>query len=149
MEQRQGLLMHIAVGLRRLEADFSAEECEVPSVEERARRTTIRIATAANRCSWCSVCELACYITTGALARRTHIPIEIFMSRPMYMLQECRRILQRGDHSVVSAPNVELDGARPGRSCLLCDAIKKQCCRACSRGNAAIAIAWTAHELHL
>ena len=105
--------MQIAVVLRRLEADFNDEESEVPSVEERACKTMIRIATAANRCSWCSACELACYITSGALARRTHIPIAIFMSRPMYMLQECRRILQRGDHSVVSAPNVEFDGARP------------------------------------
>ena len=26
----------------------------------------------------CSVCELACYITTGALARKTHIPVMIF-----------------------------------------------------------------------
>ena len=74
MEQLQGSLVHIAVGLQRLEADLSAEQFEAPSNEERARRTTLRIATAANRCSWCSVCELACYITTGALARKTHIP---------------------------------------------------------------------------
>ena len=48
MEQLQGLLMQIAVGLQRLEADLSAEQPEAPSAEERARRTTLRIATAAN-----------------------------------------------------------------------------------------------------
>ena len=104
--------MHIAVGLQRLEADLSAEQPEAPSAEERARRTTLRIATAANRCSWCSVCELACYITTGGLARNTHTPISIFLSRPMYMLQDCRRILQLGDQILVDAPNVEFDDAR-------------------------------------
>ena len=72
MEQLQSLLTHMAVGLQRLEADLNAEQPEAPSAEERARRTTLRIATAAKRCSWCSVCELACYITTGALARKTH-----------------------------------------------------------------------------
>ena len=77
MEQLQGLLAHIAVGLQRLEADLSSEQPEEACAEERARRTTLRIATAANRCSWCSVCELACYMTTGALARKTHIPIAI------------------------------------------------------------------------
>ena len=34
--------------------------------------------------------ELACYMTTGALARKTLLPVAIFLSKPMYMLQECR-----------------------------------------------------------
>ena len=54
MEQLQGVLSHMAVGLQRLEAELNAEQLEAPSAEERARRTTLRIATAANRCSWCS-----------------------------------------------------------------------------------------------
>ena len=112
MEQLQALLVHIAVGLQRLEADLSAEHIEATSAEERARRTTLRIATAANRCPWSSVCELACYITTGALARKTHIPITIFLSRPMCMLQESRRILQLGGQMLLDAPDVELDDAR-------------------------------------
>ena len=58
MEQLQGLLTHIAVGLRRLEEEDDAADTE-PSAEDRARKTTLRIATAANRCPWCSVCELA------------------------------------------------------------------------------------------
>jgi hypothetical protein len=111
MEQLQGLLSHIAVGLRRLEVEDEAADTE-RSAEERARKTTLRIATAANRCSWCSVCELACYITTGALARKTHVPVAIFLSRPMYMLQECRRLLQRGDQILLDAPDLSRDEAR-------------------------------------
>ena len=53
--------------------------------------------------------RVACYITTGALARKTHIPIAIFLSRPMYTLQECRRVLQLGDKMLLDAPDVELD----------------------------------------
>ena len=110
MEQLQGLLTHLALGLRRLEAEDEADT--QTSAEERARKTTLRIATAANRCSWCSVCELACYITTGGLARKTHTPVAIFLSRPMFMLQECRRILQRGDQIVLEAPELSHDDAR-------------------------------------
>ena len=76
MEQLQGLLTHLALGLRRLEAEDEADT--QTSAEERARKTTLRIATAANRCSWCSVCELACYITTRGLAGQTHTPVAIF-----------------------------------------------------------------------
>ena len=112
MEQLQSLLTHMAVGLQRLDADLSAEQPEAPSAKEQARRTTLRIATAANRCSWCSVCELACYITTGALARKTHIPIAIFLSRPMFMLQECRLLLQHGDQMLLDAPDVQHDHVR-------------------------------------
>ena len=112
MEQLQGLLSNMAVGLRRLETELNVEELEVTPPEERARKTLLRIATAANRCSWCSVCELACYIMTGGLARRTHIPISIFLSRPMYMLQKCRRFLQHGDRILLDAPDVDLDHSR-------------------------------------
>ena len=111
MEQLQGLLTHIAVGLRRLEEEDDAADTE-PSTEDRARKTTLRIATAANRCSWCSVCELACYITTGALTRKTHVPVAVFLSRPMYMLQECRRLLQRGDEILLDAPDLSREDAR-------------------------------------
>jgi len=107
MEQLQGLLTHIALGLQRLEAEDDADT--KPSAEERARKTTLRIATAANRCSWCSVCELACYITTGALVRKTHKAVAIFLSRPMYMMQECRRLLQRGDQMLLEAPVLSHD----------------------------------------
>ena len=62
MEQLQSLLTNIALGLRRLEAEEEAAKAaaEQPAdlPEERARRTTLKIANAANRSSWCSCCEM-------------------------------------------------------------------------------------------
>ena len=110
MEQLQSLLTHLALGLRRLEAEDATDT--QPSAEGRARKTILHMATAANRCSWCSVCELACYITTGALVRKAHIAVAIFLSRPMYMLQECRRLLQRGDQILLDAPDLSHDEVR-------------------------------------
>ena len=68
MEQLQSLLGHMATGLRRLEQE--EQEASVTTVDhvpalqpaDRARRTTLRLATAANRSSWCSCCELAIFI---------------------------------------------------------------------------------------
>ena len=61
MAQLQSLFTNIAVGLRRLEAEEEADQAgaEQPAnlPEERARRTTLKIANAANRSSWCSCCE--------------------------------------------------------------------------------------------
>eukprot|EP00959_Pyramimonas_sp_CCMP1952_P175310 3663731-Pyramimonas_sp.AAC.1 len=111
MEQLQSWLTHIAVGLWRLEEEDDAADAE-PSVEDRARKTTLRIATAANRCSWCSVWELACYITAGALAQKTDVPVAVFLSRPMYVLQERRRLLQRGDEILLDVLDLSRDDAR-------------------------------------
>ena len=71
MEQLQSLLANIALGLRRLAAeDEATESAAVVQPEERARKITLKIASAANRSSWCSCCEMATFIKTGAVARR-------------------------------------------------------------------------------
>ena len=79
MAQLQSLFTNIALGLRRLEAEEEAAQAgaEQPAYrpEERARRTTLKIANAANRSAWCSCCEMASFIKTGQLARGTHRPI--------------------------------------------------------------------------
>ena len=71
----QSLLTNIALGLRRLEAEEEAAQAGaeqlVNHAEERARRTTLKIANAANRSSWCSCCEMASFIKTDALVRKT------------------------------------------------------------------------------
>ena len=108
MAQLQSLFTNIAIGLRRLEAEEEAAQAgaEQPAAnslkktvlaEDRARRTTLKIASAANRSSWCSCCEMACFIKTGALVRRTHRPITIFLSRPQY--RRCN-IISTGPKSV-------------------------------------------------
>ena len=74
MAQLQSLFTNIALGLRRLEAEVEAAAAgaEQPAnpLEERARRTTLKIANAANRSSWCSCCEMACFLQTGSLVRK-------------------------------------------------------------------------------
>ena len=118
MEQLQSLLTNIASALRRLEQEEElAQASRSPEVApkepaERARQTTLRIATAANRSSWCSCCEMATFIKTGALARKTHRPIAIFLSRPMFLYEECRRILQRSNEILIDAPLINDDEVR-------------------------------------
>jgi len=89
MAQLQSLFTNIALGLRRLEAKEEAATAgaEQPAnpLEGRARRTTLKIANAANRSSWRSCCEMACFLQTGALVRKTHRPLAIFLSRPLYL----------------------------------------------------------------
>jgi len=110
MEQLQSLLSNIALGLRRLEAEDEAAALSAPAgagaeqPEERARKATLKIATAANRSSWCSCCEMATFIKTGALVRKTHRPIAIFLSRPLYLYEQCRRFLQRSHEMLIEAP---------------------------------------------
>ena len=112
MAQLQSLFTNIALGLRRLEdeVETAAAVNEPPAnpLEERARRTVLKIANAANRSSWCSCCEMACFIQTGALARRTHRPIAIFLSRPLYLYEQCRRLLQ-SSHEMLIEPQVPYD----------------------------------------
>ena len=105
MEQLQSLLANIAVGLRRLAAeDETTESAGVVQPEERARKITLKIASAANRSSWCSCCEMATFIKTGALAGKTHRPVAIFLSRPLYLYEQCRRLLQSSHEMLLEAP---------------------------------------------
>ena len=112
----QSLLTNIALGLRRLEAeDEAAEACgeqPVNDAKERARRTTLKIANAGNRSSWCSCCEMACFIKTGSLARKTHRCIAIFLSRPKYLFEECRRLLQSSSERLIEPQMPRDDQAR-------------------------------------
>ena len=77
MAQLQNLFTNIALGLRRLEAEEEAAEPDaekpVNAAAERARKTILKIASAANRSSWCSCCEMASFIKTGALVRKNAV----------------------------------------------------------------------------
>ena len=111
MAQLGSLFAYIALGLRRLENEEEAAQPgagqPVNVAAERARRTTLKIANAANRSSWCSCCEMATFIKTGALARKTHRPISIFLSRPKYLYEQCGRLLQ-------SSPEMLIEAQMPG-----------------------------------
>ena len=116
MAQLQNLFTNIALGLRRLEAEEEAAELDaekpVNAAAERARKTTLKIASAANRSSWCSCCEMATFIKTGALVRKTHRPTAIFLSRPMYLYQQCRRFLESTPEMLIEAQMPVDDQAR-------------------------------------
>ena len=107
MERLQSLFSNIALGLRRLEAEVEAAQtsAEHPEdlPEERARKTVLKITNAANRSSWCSCCEIATFNKTGALVRKTHHPISIFLSRPLYLYEQCRRLLQHSQEILIEA----------------------------------------------
>ena len=103
MAQLGNLLEQIATGLQRLESEEAENDAAhgLPDTapareraEDRARRATLKIAGAANRSSWVYCCEMASFIRTGGDCRKTHRPVHVFLSRPKYMLEECRRILQ-------------------------------------------------------
>ena len=116
MAQLQSLFTDIALGLRRLETEEEAvqtgAELPVNAAADRARRTTLKIASAANRSSWCSCCEMASFIKTGAMVRRTHRPNAIFLSRPMYLYEQCRRLLQSSPEMLIEAQMPSDDNAR-------------------------------------
>ena len=124
-EQLQGLLANIATGLRRIEREEEATAAETtaggPSTTattaslaaERARKATLRIAAAANRSSWCSSCEVASFLRTGAHCRKTHLPVHVFLSRPLYLFEECRRLLQQTHKQLIAPPIFSDDSFRP------------------------------------
>ena len=90
MEHLAGLLLNMATGLRRLELEEEQEASVSTAVDAgaaqralRAKKAVLRIATAANRSSWCSCCELSHFVLTGGHCRKTHRPIQVFLSRAM------------------------------------------------------------------
>ena len=112
MEQLQNLFAQIACGLRRLQLE--EESATEPSNSKTlARKTLLRIAMAANRSSWCSCCELAIYIKTGALCRKTHWPVQMFPSRPSFLLHQCGRLLHRSHEQPIEAPDGTGDQMMP------------------------------------
>ena len=84
LEQLQNLIGQFALGLRRLELQEEQENDarttgtaalqNQQTYKQRARRVTLRMAMAANRATWCSCCEMALFIRTGAHVRKTYFP---------------------------------------------------------------------------
>jgi hypothetical protein len=110
MQQLQNLLGHIRGGLERLEREeekLSIETNTRLTNVERARRVTLRAAMAANRCSWCSCCEVASFILAGEAVRKSYVPKRAFLARPGFLLQECKRLLHRGHVQLLEAAETQ------------------------------------------
>jgi len=78
-------------GLRRFELE-EAEDGEKPE-RERGIAKLRRLMFSANRCHWFSATELALYVLTGGHCISTHADQVMFIARPQYMMQECKRSL--------------------------------------------------------
>ena len=114
MEQLQNLVTQYALGIRRLEMEENEEELQAKASgnvhkaessaaqrKRRARRITLRLAMAANRSTWVSSTEMMIYIMTGDTHWSTHDDHPVFLARPWYMIQECRRLLHGVKHGKV------------------------------------------------
>ena len=61
------------------------------------------MAMAANRSTWVSCCEMALFIRTGAHARKTYFPRNIYLSRLAYICHDCERLLRHQDVCLLEA----------------------------------------------
>jgi len=107
LEQLQNLMAQLAFGLRCLESEESRENVaatdQIQTDQQRARRVTIRIAMAANRSTWVSCCEMAIFIRTGAHARKTYMPRDVFLSRIAFSMHRCQGLLAHSHQFLTEA----------------------------------------------
>ena len=114
MEQLQNLVSQYALSIRKLEDEEAAEALQLgdayepKSNKERARRITIRLQMAANRCTWVSSTEMAVYIKTKDAFWCTHFEQPLFLSRPMLMAQECKRLFHKDSQPVLTVSLVPI-----------------------------------------
>ena len=124
LEQLQNLTTQYAIGIQRLEAEEKealASGNEPWSTKQRARKVTIKLQSAANRCHWFSSTELAVYLRTGGTCWMSHNEVPVFLSKIIYMMHACRRLLEDRSPGLLEAANVKLEtlelrtGASPPR----------------------------------
>ena len=111
MEQPQNLVTQYAIGIQRLEAEEKqalASGVEPWTAKERARRVTIKLQSAANRCHWFSSTELAVYLRTNGTCWMSHHEVPVFLGKITYMMQACRRLLEDRTPGLLEAANISL-----------------------------------------
>ena len=110
LEQLQILVTQYALGLQRLEDEEAhAEHDVVPDFKRRAKRITLRLAHAANRCSWISSIEAALFVMCEQCHWCTHNEVPVFASRSYFLMHECQRILQGSARSLIQAAPVPIN----------------------------------------
>ena len=103
MEQLQNLVAQYALGLRRLENEEEEGATKAGEVEQvasgilaakaRSRRVVLRLQHAANRSKWISSTECALFVHTEQQHWTSHNEVPLFLSRALYQIHECKRIL--------------------------------------------------------
>ena len=111
LEQLQNLTTQYAVGIQRLEAEEKnalASGAEPWTIKERARKVTIKLQSAANRCHWFSSTELAVYIYTGGTCWMSHNEVPVFLSKILFMMHACHRLLEDRSPGLLEAAHIQL-----------------------------------------
>ena len=106
MEQLQNLVTQYALGVRRLEDEEEREKAAIAragdveeltskqvDVKARSLRLLLRLQHAANRSKWISSTESALFVHTEQQHWTSHNEVPMFLSRPLYQISECKRIL--------------------------------------------------------
>ena len=108
MEHLQNAVSCLALGLKRLEVE---EETGQQPFEEkcRAKRVTLRLAAASNRCAWVSTTELASTLLTEGHCWTSHNEIPLFLARTWFLINEAKRILQGSRGHTVEPASVPMD----------------------------------------
>ena len=68
----------------------------------------VALQNAANRAKWVSSTESALFVHTEALHWTSHNEVPLFLSRPIYMASECKRILSNSKH-LLTKPETSID----------------------------------------
>ena len=114
MEQLQNLVTQYASGIKRLEDDEAKEaasaqdETQPIDPKRRAKRVTPRLQFAANRSSWVSATECALFVHTEQVHWVSHNEVPIFLSRPLCLISECKRLLWGSDTTLTRAATIDV-----------------------------------------
>ena len=76
----------------------------------------VALQNAANRAKWVSSTESALFVHTEALHWTSHNEVPLFVSRPIYMANECKRILSGSKH-MLTKPTTSIDFSVIGLQC--------------------------------
>jgi hypothetical protein len=110
LEQLQNLITQYAVGIQRLEEE--EKEAKANGIQwttkQRARKVTIKLQSAANRCHWFSSTELAVYLKTGDTCWMSHYEVPVFLSKIIYMMRACHRLVEDRSPGLLEAANVNI-----------------------------------------
>ena len=111
MEQLQNLITQYALGLRRLEVESEQQGFHVSnpgaiqphadphaSIKARSRKILLNLQHSANRSKWISSTECALYVHTEQQHFTSHNEVPMFLSRPIFQISECKRILSGSKH---------------------------------------------------
>lgn len=78
-----------------MEQEKSAEKKPRLSVHEKARKTALKLASAANRCYWHSFSEIYLMVQIGDDYYATHVMVTLFTRRLLYMMEQMKRVAEQ------------------------------------------------------